>query len=604
NPYWYKFTCFVAGTLGLTIQPNDLSDDYDWEIFDVTGHDPSDVYSDPSLVVGFNWSGLLGVTGTSPNAAAVMECGSFNSSNPPIFSKMPNLVLGHNYLLMISHFRGDQQSGYKLSFGGGTASITDTLSPALTSARASCDAVHITVLLNKRMKCSSLAADGSDFGLSPSVASIRSAVGNGCSTGFDMDSVTLELDGPLSPGNYTLTAQNGIDGNTLLDICNAQIPVGDAVHFAFEPTQPTPLDSITPPHCAPQVLQLVFIRNIRCSSIAADGSDFSISGPVPVTIAGAEGRCDSNGLSNIILVKLASPIVNGGIYHISVAPGTNGNTIIDECGHATPVGETIPFIVKDTVSAAFSDQVDLGCKNDSIFYSYTLKNGVDQWHWVFDPGGTSSSLNPEEIYSVLDTPRAQLIVSNGFCSDTATKIIPLGNAINAAFEAPNILCPKDPALFKNNSSGNILYWNWDFGDRTGSSQAEPEAHLYHQTGVETKYKVTLVAENGMGCKDTAVQQIDVLRSCYIAVPSAFTPNGDGVNDYLYPLNAYNADNLDFRVFSRTGQLVFESRTWTEKWDGKVGGQPLPAGTFVWTLFYTDRETGKKFFLEGTSVLIR
>jgi gliding motility-associated-like protein len=604
NPYWYKFTCFTAGTLGLTIQPNDLSDDYDWEIFDITGHDPNDVYTDPSLVVGFNWSGLLGVTGTSPDAASVTECGSFNTSNPPIFSKMPNLVLGHNYLLMISHFRGDQQSGYKLSFGGGTAGITDTLPPALTSATASCDAVHITVRLNKKMKCSSLAADGSDFGLSPSVASIRSALGNGCSSGFDMDSVTLQLDGPLTPGNYTLTAENGTDGNTLLDICNAQIPAGDSLHFAFEPTQPTPLDSITPPHCAPQVIQLVFRRNIRCSSIAADGSDFSISGPVPVAIAGAAGRCDSNGESNIILVKLANPIVNEGVYSISLAPGADGNTIIDECGHSTPVGETLTFSVKDTVSAAFSDQLSYGCRNDTILFGYTLKNGVDRWRWVFDPGGATTSLDPEEIYALLDTPRAQLIVSNGFCSDTATKTIPLGNAISAAFEAPNILCPKDPAFFKNNSTGNILYWNWDFGDRSGSPAFEPPGHLYPQTGVETKYKITLVAENGLGCKDTAVELIDVLRSCYIAVPSAFTPNGDGVNDYLYPLNAYNADGLDFRVYSRSGQLVFEARTWTEKWDGRVGGQPLPAGTFVWTLQYTDRDTGKKFFQQGISVLIR
>ncbi len=114
----------------------------------------------------------------------------------------------------------------------------------------------------------------------------------------------------------------------------------------------------------------------------------------------------------------------------------------------------------------------------------------------------------------------------------------------------------------------------------------------------------LIVQNKPGCRDTAVQQVDVLRSCYIAVPSAFTPNGDGVNDYLYPLNAYKADDLDFRVFNRSGQLVFETKEWTGKWDGRVGGQPLPPGTFVWTLQYTDRDTKKKFFLKGTTILIR
>ena len=269
NPYWYTFTCFSAGTLGLTIQPNDLADDYDWQLFDISGHIYVDVYHDPSLVVACNWSGLLGVTGTSASAVSLTECGSYNNFNPPIFSKMPTLVKGDTYLLLISHFLGNEQSGYKLSFGGGTASITDTLPPALRSVTPGCDGMHITVVLNKKMKCSSLAADGSDFGLSPSVASIRSASGNGCSSGFDMDSVTLELDRTLAPGNYTLAAQNGTDGNTLLDNCNAQIPVGDSLLFSFEPSQPTPLDSMTPPHCAPKTLQLVFIRNVLCSSIAA-----------------------------------------------------------------------------------------------------------------------------------------------------------------------------------------------------------------------------------------------------------------------------------------------------------------------------------------------
>ena len=46
NPFWYKFTCFKAGTLGFEITPNNLSDDYDWEIYDITGRDPNDIYTD------------------------------------------------------------------------------------------------------------------------------------------------------------------------------------------------------------------------------------------------------------------------------------------------------------------------------------------------------------------------------------------------------------------------------------------------------------------------------------------------------------------------------------------------------------------------------
>lgn len=95
-----------------------------------------------------------------------------------------------------------------------------------------------------------------------------------------------------------------------------------------------------------------------------------------------------------------------------------------------------------------------------------------------------------------------------------------------------------------------------------------------------------------------------LNSCNISVPSAFTPNGDGVNDFLYPLNAYNASQLEFRIYNRYGSLLFQTKEWTKKWNGTVNGILQQTGTYIWTLEYTDKDTGKTFFLKGTSVLIR
>ena len=63
NPYWYKFTCFRTGTLIFVIAPNTPSEDYDWQLFDVTNRNPADVYTDASLIVACNWSGEPGNTG-------------------------------------------------------------------------------------------------------------------------------------------------------------------------------------------------------------------------------------------------------------------------------------------------------------------------------------------------------------------------------------------------------------------------------------------------------------------------------------------------------------------------------------------------------------
>jgi gliding motility-associated-like protein len=608
NPFWYKFTCFSAGTLGFQITPNSSDDDYDWELFDVTTQNVNNVFNSASTVVASNWSGVFGNTGTNTSATALYECASTSipATSPPPFSKMPNLILGHQYLLLVSHFSGSDQSGYKLSFGGGTASITDTTPPAITSASPICDGTRIQVALNKTMQCSSLAADGSDFTLSPAPPGVKivGAYAVNCS-GFELDTLVVVTNGSLPSGDYSVVMNQGTDGNTILDICGTPIPIGQQASFHMVPPGPTPMDSIAPVGCAPDVLQLVFSKKIDCSTIAADGSDFTVQGSTPVTVVGAYGQCDTGNRSYRVLVRLSAPLLTAGSYRIFLAPGSDGNTLIDECGFLSPPG-SLPFTTGDTVSAELmTDQVFFGCKTDTIIYQYPDANGVNQWQWIFDGADTSLAQDPApRLYSVFGTKNVRLVVSNGYCSDTANFSPVLGNAIKAALEVPNILCPKDNADYLNKSTGDLNSWNWDFGDGATFSGETPPQHLYPQTGIETTYKVTLIVGNALGCYDTAAQSIDVLRSCYIAVPSAFTPNGDGLNDLLYPLNAYKADNMTFKVFNRFGQMVFEAHEWTQKWDGTVHGNREPAGTYVWFLDYTDRDTGKHIFQKGTSILIR
>jgi hypothetical protein len=99
NPFWYQFTCFIGGTLVFRITPDTANEDYDWELFDITGHSPNDIYSDASLFVVANWCGTYGVTGTATTAADPIECASDPADNVTTFSKAPTLIQGHVYLL-------------------------------------------------------------------------------------------------------------------------------------------------------------------------------------------------------------------------------------------------------------------------------------------------------------------------------------------------------------------------------------------------------------------------------------------------------------------------------------------------------------------------
>jgi hypothetical protein len=286
NPYYYKFTCFQSGTLGFLITPKDLGDDYDWELCDITNKDPDLIYTDPNVVVASNWSGEPGVTGASGAGTKQFVCAGFGQ---PLFSRMPVLQANHNYLLLVSHFT-QTQSGYDLSFGGGTAVITDTTSPHLKSVSSICGGSIIRIKLNKRMRCSSLATDASDFSIYPSTMTIASINGFGCASGFDLDSLEIHMNGIMTPGNYKLTMEEGNDGNTLLDICGNGIPINESIDFTVFPLSPEPMDSLEPVKCSPRQLWLHFKNPIDCSSVAQDGSDFTITGPYSVSIEKAFGK--------------------------------------------------------------------------------------------------------------------------------------------------------------------------------------------------------------------------------------------------------------------------------------------------------------------------
>lgn len=602
TPFWYKFTCFQSGTLGFIIQPISTTDDYDWQIFDITGFPATDVYTNSSLFVSCNWSSNTGATGTSASGTTLNGCAG---PTYPNISSMPTLQQGHDYLLMVSNF-SPSQLGYKLSFGGGTTSITDTLPPKLSYALAACDGTKMGIKLNKKMKCKSIAADGSDFSINTAVTSIIGAVGNNCTTGFDMDSIIITLNNPIPPGNYILTAKNGSDGNTILDNCDNGIVVGDNEPVTVYPNFPTPMDSLTKAVCAPQNIVLVFNKFMRCNTIAADGSDFIVTGPTSATVASAAGSCNSDGLTKTITVSLVQPIKTAGTYTITLKSGSDGNTILNECGKETAAGSSLTFTTVDTVSAVFSYNIGFGCVTDTINFTHNGNGNVKQWNWDFGDGRISTQQNNILIFPNTGTQKVQLKVNNGFCFDSIiTPIVLDYDTIKAVFEAPEFICPTDIWTITNSSTGKITAYTWDFGNNTRSASQNPTTFTYTApTTLQKKYSIRLTVANAIGCNNTVSHDVTVLKSCYIAVPTAFTPNGDGINDFLYPLNAYKADNLEFKVYNRYGNLIFETADWTKKWDGRINGVLQPSGTYVWQLNYTDHDTSKQVTQRGTTVLIR
>jgi len=603
NPFYYKFTCYKAGSLQFSITPNNLQDDYDWDLFDVTDASNSNfIFYDSTLFVLGNFAGTPGRTGTLPGPGPRMVCYSLPGRTTP-FNYTPVLKEGHKYVLLVSHFTVSQ-SGYSISFAGSAAIITDNTQPSVKSASSNCGGNIISIKLAKRIMCASLAPDGSDFAISSRLAKITGAYGVNCNISFDMDSIELTLDNSLPPGTYTVFMKTGIDNNTLLDQCGQPITAGDSATFVVYPVDRTLMDSLVPvAYCSPTSATLVFNKGIKCSSIAADESDFIVTGPEQVDIKNAAGFCDSKGFANMITLNFARPVTIGGTYQIKLLKGSDGNTIIDACNQQVAGGSTINFTTGSAVVAGFGSQVKLGCGYDTIALTDTSK-AATAWKWLFNDGRTYNTQNVDAVYTTYGKKSVQLVVSDGECSDTAFASFELNNQLEAQFTAPGILCPEDEAVFKDTSVGKINRWAWYFGDGAASTAQNPPPHAYPQSTGDKIYQVRLIVTDTSGCYDTAWQQLKIWYTCNIAVPTAFTPNGDGLNDYLYPLNAYKAASLHFRVFNRFGQPVFTTNSLLVKWDGTVNGRQQAPGTYVWLLDYIDSGTGQRHFLKGTTLLMR
>ena len=82
----------------------------------------------------------------------------------------------------------------------------------------------------------------------------------------------------------------------------------------------------------------------------------------------------------------------------------------------------------------------------------------------------------------------------------------------------------------------------------------------------------------------------LLKENRLQNPNTFTPNGDGINEVwiIEYLDTYPDNRV--QVFTRTGQLVFESKGYKTPWDGKFNGKPLPFDTYY---YIVEPESGRK-----------
>ena len=148
------------------------------------------------------------------------------------------------------------------------------------------------------------------------------------------------------------------------------------------------------------------------------------------------------------------------------------------------------------------------------------------------------------------------------------------------------------------ADGEGLYYQWT--PYTGLNNpyiAGPVAVLQK----DQLFNVTVTSPEG--CREEGQLFVKVYTGPEFYVPTGFTPNHDGVNDY-FKVIAPGVPKLDFfKLWDRWGRLVWETSSLSATWDGTIKGGPAPAGTYVWMVQGADYQ-GRVFNRRGTVTLIR
>ncbi len=296
--------------------------------------------------------------------------------------------------------------------------------------------------------------------------------------------------------------------------------------------------------------------------------------------------------------------VNPFIYYPTET--TNLVFTVDDMCETPAVKDSIMIYVHEKPYVDFYADINEGCPGQQIpFHSLdTLENC--EYIWDFGDEIFAFTKNPTHAYELDGQFDVQLTIIDEFgCVDSLTKdsIVDIWPKPYANFAAePEIASILDPQIKFNNYSEDAIFYFWYYGDGDSTINFRHPIHFFDNMG---EYEVMLVSENEYGCRDTATRNILIREEYTIWAPTAFSPNGDGVND-CFRLCGNGIDHHTFSmvIYNRWGELVFSTEEYNTdsdctvcgfgSWDGtkghhNKGDKYYPNGIYYWYATFTDTD---------------
>jgi gliding motility-associated-like protein len=303
-----------------------------------------------------------------------------------------------------------------------------------------------------------------------------------------------------------------------------------------------------------------------------------------------------------------SPRITAGtasVFHSYAAPGSyNVSLVLTDTAYCNaPDSVVVQLRVAALVKAQFTTP-PAGCVPYTAEFTNTSLAG-QSFQWDFGDGGTSTDINPTHLYTVPGSYTVTLIANDpGTCNltDTTRQVITVAGIPTANFTfSPTTPIENTPTKFTNQSSPDAVRFVWNFGDgdTLATTSRTDISHQYNSTGT---FNVCLIAFNAAECPDTLCQPVSALVTDAIDVPNAFTPQSNDINNKVFA-KGFGITKMQFAIWNRWGQKVFETNDVNIGWDGKFHGVLQPMDVYAYTL-EVEFFDGKKATKKGDITLIR
>lgn len=247
--------------------------------------------------------------------------------------------------------------------------------------------------------------------------------------------------------------------------------------------------------------------------------------------------------------------------------------------------------VHPRITAAYAPSSLMCAENFVSFYDFSYPYPIS-WEWQLNDSVISTDSMFYFYFPYGGNYPLQLVVIDSLCgTDTVQDVVVLYDYPVVDLGNDTLLCPGETILLDAGNPGMSYLWSNGMVSQTMDVQ------------IEETTLVSVVVDNN-GCKRG--DEVLVTMNCSLMFPNAFSPNGDGFNDYFTP---HLVNMLDYKmaVYNRWGELVYSMEnglgTENEGWDGTFRNINAPSGVYV---YYASGTTirGNPVQAQGNVVLLR